>query len=248
VISLVERLLSRASTKSCWLDYAHSEVRNWVRILIFDTRITFWWDENRIRILEHAGQDPVYPKWWIRDQETWRMPSIIVHFCSNELKMERANRNWYSKASSRSFILIEAQNTPKTRFSPKNASFSYWERRPIESNLSATRYYYRKNSLHAVAEMLNTHFCMIWPQSCMFRDMAQSSNFFTRRTTQYYYQKCFSAVFDRFHIARLHRKHFSKKVVGPPWIHPYLASIRIRMPSFSHAMKTLSQTNLVPQM
>ena len=42
----------------------------------------------------------------------------------------------------------------------------------------------------------------------------QISNFPARATIQFYYQKCFSAVFDRFHIAGLLRKKFSKKCLA----------------------------------
>ena len=38
----------------------------------------------------------------------------------------------------------------------------------------------------------------------------QRSNFPARRTIQFYYRKCFSAVCDRFHIVGLHRKLFPK--------------------------------------
>ena len=42
-----------------------------------------------------------------------------------------------------------------------------------------------------------------------------SSNFSARGTIQFYYQKCFSVVCDRFHIAGLLRKTFSKNRLGP---------------------------------
>jgi hypothetical protein len=33
------------------------------------------------------------PKGWVCDKETWRMTSVTVRFCLNNVRMERANRN-----------------------------------------------------------------------------------------------------------------------------------------------------------
>ena len=40
------------------------------------------------------------------------MTLIDVRFCFIRGKRERANRNWYSKSFSRSFLLIKAEKTP----------------------------------------------------------------------------------------------------------------------------------------
>jgi hypothetical protein len=46
------------------------------------------------------------PNGWVCDKETWHMTSVDIRYCLNQLKMERANRNWYSKSFSRSFMII----------------------------------------------------------------------------------------------------------------------------------------------
>ena len=44
-------------------------------------------------MLKHAVQDRVHPKVWVCDMETWRMTSVDARFRSNNVKMERANRD-----------------------------------------------------------------------------------------------------------------------------------------------------------
>jgi hypothetical protein len=211
VSSLLERLCWRTSIKRCQVDHAHSELRNWVKIFKFDTWNTFWWDENQIRILVRAGEDPVYPNSWVCDRETWRMNSADVLYCLNTVKMRRAIRNWYLNPVSKYMFSFELKMTLKAGFSPQKSTF------PIKRGVSYTLLYPWRCNISWKTSLVCSSRCFTHV-SAWFDHMTpcsekwlQNSNFSARRTIQFQRPNWLSVMFNCFHIAGLLRTIFSKR-------------------------------------
>ena len=73
---------------------------------------------------------------------------------------------------------IRRGETPKTRFSPKNATFSYYVRCSLESTEYATEEYFMENFFHVIGEVFYSCICLSQPSNPMLRDMAPELEFF----------------------------------------------------------------------